>query len=70
MCDFPAKELLAYRRSLVALVQSSQSAVKIHAIGTTITLIDKLRREHEEIDGCQCWYDALMAEQSLARAAR
>jgi hypothetical protein len=63
-CVFPGKELRAYRRSLVDQVSKLEaldpSGESIHdqlkQIGRQIRAIDKLRLDHEELDGCKCWY--------------
>jgi hypothetical protein len=60
LCNFPAKELLAYRRELSAaannLIPDGQT---LRDVMHCVMAIDRLRMAHEDIVGCHCWQEAI-----------
>ena len=63
-CSFPAIELRAYLHELRAELDRlfdageklSSASPRFNAIAESIRGILKLRCDHEDVDGCICWY--------------
>jgi len=59
MCTFPAKELLeSLHDALSYAVDSNEPAKMTYAMGF-IKAIDDVRMFHEDLTGCECWYQAI-----------
>lgn len=68
-CDFPAAQLLEYRRTLVKLADTLPSdSQELRDCMASALAIDHLRILHEGITQCQCWYQAV-AERAAVVAA-
>jgi hypothetical protein len=58
-CNFPSAALLAYKRQLaIECDRELDESNRRHRM-TTVMAIETLRMMHEDIDGCQCWYEAV-----------
>ncbi len=60
-CTFPARELHAFRSSLVAEVarfeESGVSEWPVQLYAEQLLLIHQLRLSHEALTNCRCWFD-------------
>ncbi len=59
MCDFPAKELLGLMRKAVTDAEASNDSAKLTYAAGYVKATCDLRLYHEDLTGCQCWYEAL-----------
>jgi hypothetical protein len=70
-CGFPSKALLRERDRVVKEMDERyinwQFVVKCARF---ILSVDRLRREHEELANCQCWYEALRARDEAQKELR
>jgi len=61
MCTFPAKELHAEMRRIAQLADESHDAAQIAFACCFVKATNDLRLSHEDITGCNCWYEAVEA---------
>ncbi len=54
-CNFPSKELRAYRQELAMLADATPDD-RLVPLMNLVMAIDSLRLDHEALDGCRCWY--------------
>jgi hypothetical protein len=58
-CPFPARELLAFRSSIIAEVirfeESGAPEWPVRAYAEQLLLIEQLRLAHAELTHCRCW---------------
>lgn len=59
LCDFPAAQLLIYRRNLAHRADTMVDGPELRDAMASCLAIDHLRILHEGITGCQCWYEAI-----------
>lgn len=59
MCNFPAKELLAERKRIAALADTSDDPGFVSRASQFVLATDQLRMFHEDVTGCCCWYQAV-----------
>lgn len=59
LCDFPSEQLLAYRRRLSTQADREDQMDKVRDMMHAVMKIDQLRMLHEDIDGCNCWCEAV-----------
>jgi hypothetical protein len=68
-CNFPAKELLAERKRIAALADTSDDPGFVDRCAKYVVATDQLRILHEEATLCNCWYDAVRATEPKGLAA-
>lgn len=69
MCTFPATELLAERRRIAALADTSDDPGFVDRAAKYVQATDQLRMLHEEVTLCPCWYSAVRATEPKGLAA-
>lgn len=61
-CDFPARQLLEQARRITTETDPLGDPAKLTYACGFIKAIGDLHRYHEDLTGCQCWYEALGEE--------
>lgn len=59
MCDFPSSQLLAEMRRVARAADDSRDQAQIGYAANYARLTGELRMAHEDVTGCQCWYEAV-----------
>jgi len=59
MCDFPAAELLRMRRQVAISADASNDTTFVRNAMQFAKGVDDVRLAHEDLTGCQCWYEAV-----------
>ena len=60
ICSFPAAEMLAESRRIATLADTLNGDKRLACVEFCV-YVNKLRKAHEHITGCKCWYEAYQA---------
>jgi hypothetical protein len=59
MCDFPAKVLLGLMHQVAKDLDASNNPAQLTYAAGYLKATGDLRLFHEDLTGCQCWYEAV-----------
>jgi hypothetical protein len=63
-CLLPSQTLVLIRRQAAKDADTAAKRERRAAFAKFVLLVERLRIVHEELTGCQCWYDAVAAASS------
>ena len=58
-CEFPAAQLVKMRREIAKQADMSSDPEFVSNCCNFVMAVDRLRLAHEDVNGCQCWYEHL-----------
>jgi hypothetical protein len=66
-CSFPAEALIREMRRVCAIADATDDIASIGAAARYVHDTNLLRHDHEDVMGCQCWYEAVKRLKKEAR---
>lgn len=69
-CDFPATQLIELRREISERADKSNDPYFVRSCCNFVLAVDLLRLAHEDVDGCQCWLEAVEMLKSTKKGNR